>query len=100
MCQNLQTTKKAVRSITGSKYNAHTDPIFKSLNILKVADIYAISQLKCYHQFVNDELPKYFKQFHFHTIDELHDHNTRTQKYFHIIRVKQSIPSDTQSRKL
>ena len=31
--------KQAVRAITGSKYNAHTDPLFKSLNLLKIRNI-------------------------------------------------------------
>ena len=32
--------KRSVRIITRSKYNAHTDPLFKSLNLLKLKDIY------------------------------------------------------------
>ena len=31
----LKIQKKAVRSITLSKYNAHTEPIFKTLKITK-----------------------------------------------------------------
>ena len=38
--------KKAVRIITNKKYNSHTDPIFKSLNYLKVDDIYEVNVLK------------------------------------------------------
>jgi len=37
--------KRAVRIINKSKYNSHTDPIFKSLNILKVKDIYILQSL-------------------------------------------------------
>ena len=35
----FQLQKKAIRTITRSKYNAHTEPLFKKLNILKVNDI-------------------------------------------------------------
>ena len=35
----LKIQKKAVRSITLSKYNAHTEPIFKTLKLLKINDI-------------------------------------------------------------
>ena len=38
--------KKAVRAITNSKYNAHTDPIFKALNLLKLFDLYKVSVQK------------------------------------------------------
>ena len=32
--------KKAIRIITKSRYNAHTSPLFKNLNILKLDDLY------------------------------------------------------------
>ena len=35
----FQLQKKAIRTITRSKYNAHTEPLFKKLNILKVNEI-------------------------------------------------------------
>ena len=36
--------KKAIRHITGAKYNSHTEPIFKKMNLLTLADSY---KLKC-----------------------------------------------------
>ena len=57
--------KKAIRIITNRKYNDHTEPIFKSLNLLKLNDIFKLSVLKFYYNYCNDLLPKYFKnQFH------------------------------------
>ena len=38
--------KKALRLITNSKYNAHTDPIFKKQSLLKLHDIYNLEILK------------------------------------------------------
>ena len=70
--------KRAVRIITNSKYNAHTDPIFKSLNILKVEDLYKQQQLKFYHKLVNERLPHYFTQIPLHPISQIHTHNTRS----------------------
>ena len=35
----LDCRKKVLRIITLSKYNAHTDPLFKSLDLLKLYDI-------------------------------------------------------------
>ena len=54
--------KRAMRIITCSKYNAHTDPIFKKHNLLKIADLYNVSLLKFYYKFKNDRLPDYFKE--------------------------------------
>ena len=37
--------------ISCSKYNAHTEPLFKSLNLLKVEDIFKIKILKFYYKY-------------------------------------------------
>ena len=41
--------KRAMRIITLAPYNAHSEPSFKSLNILKISDIFTLCQLKFYH---------------------------------------------------
>ena len=56
----LKLQKWAVRAITCSKYNAHTDPLFKKLNLLKITDIYKLTALKFYYKFKNDLLPQSF----------------------------------------
>ena len=56
--QKLQ--KWAVRSITLSKYNAHTDPLFIKLKLLKITDIYTLCLLKFYHKYKKNLLPPYF----------------------------------------
>ncbi len=76
--------KKAVRIITLSKYNAHTEPIFKKLKLLKVEDILKLQQLKIYFKYTNNMLPWYFnKQNENHTSTfylklnkNTHHHNT------------------------
>lgn len=52
--------KKAVRTIANSNYNAHTDPLFKKLNILKINDLCALHDLKFCYKFMNNLIPKYF----------------------------------------
>ena len=52
--------KKAVRIIAKGKYNSHTDPIFKSLNLLKIEDLYKLKMLKFYYKYCNGTLPVYF----------------------------------------
>ena len=49
--------KRIVRVTSCSKYNAHTEPIFKVLKILKLQDLYKQSLLNFYHKHQNDNLP-------------------------------------------
>ena len=51
--------KRAVRTITNSWYRTHTTPIFKSLNILKINDLYWLMVLKFYYKLENKLLPSY-----------------------------------------
>ena len=32
--------KRAIRIVTNSKFSAHTDPLFKSLKLLKIKDVF------------------------------------------------------------
>ena len=48
-----------VRIITCSKYNAHTDPLFKSIEILKVAKIFNLNALKFYYKYLHGKLPSH-----------------------------------------
>ena len=46
-------------SPTNSKYNAHTEPLFKELEMLKVSDIFNVQCMKPWYRFVNKSLPEY-----------------------------------------
>ena len=78
--------KKAIRIVSLSKYNAHTEPIFKRLQLLKVADILKIQELKFYYRFMHNTLPRYLQRIAFHQNSTIHDHNTRRQNNLHITR--------------
>ena len=52
--------KRAIRNVTKSAYNAHTEPLHKEQNILKIHDLYRLSILKFYFKLVNKNLPHYF----------------------------------------
>ncbi len=39
-----------------SKYNAHTEPLFKTL--LKIDDMLKLNELKFYYKYEHDKLPK------------------------------------------
>ena len=55
--------KRAIRAISNSKYNAHTDPLFVRLGLLKVSDLRELSELKFYYKFVNGQTPEFFTGF-------------------------------------
>ena len=73
--------KKVVRIISLSKYNAHTDPLFKHLKLLKMKDIHQIQQLKFYHKLIKNQTPKYFTSLDLVFNFENHEHNTRQRNY-------------------
>ena len=50
-----------MRTITNS-CRTHTIPIFKSLNILKINDLYWLTVLKFYYKLENRLLPSYFDE--------------------------------------
>ena len=75
----LKLQKRAIRTITASKYNAHTSGIFKSLCILTIDDLFLRSQLKFYFQFKNSLLPKFHSTFTFPRGEDNHLHNTRNK---------------------
>ena len=49
--------KKAVRIITVNKYNSHTEPFKKKLNLLKIEDILKLQELKFRFKYIFKNLP-------------------------------------------
>ena len=42
--------KRTVRVISSSKYNAHTEPLFKQLNFIKIKNIFELTALKLFYK--------------------------------------------------
>ena len=82
--------KKSIRIITLSKYNAHTEPLFKRLKLLKLSDLLRLNELKFYYRYVNKLVLEYFSSdnadFNFLTNSNIHEHNTRQRNRLHIAR--------------
>ena len=57
----LKPQKRALRIMTNNRYNAHTEPLFKKSSLLKVKDIFDVQCLKFWYKFVNNRLPRYFR---------------------------------------
>ncbi len=75
--------KKAVRTISLSKYNSHTEPILKHLKLLKIEDILKLQTLKLYYKYRNDQLPIYLLNLPFQYNSETHGYNTRRRNDIH-----------------
>jgi hypothetical protein len=75
--------KKIIRILSLSKYNAHTEPLFKKLKLLKVNDILKLQELKFYYKYKNNKLPHYLQSLPFHPNTEIHNHETRTKHNLH-----------------
>ena len=55
--------KKAIRTITYSNYIAHSEPLLKELNLLKVKDIFQLKILKFIFKLYHNTLPPYFNNY-------------------------------------
>ena len=74
--------KRAIRIVTWSKYNAHTDPLFKSKKLLKIEDIFEIQCLKLYYRYRTEILLKYLLDMFIENRD-VHSQNTRQTSLHH-----------------
>ena len=69
--------KRFIRIISLSTYNAHTEPWFKQLGILKINNLFDLNCLKFVYNFNKGELPRYFLGFKYEQRSSIHDHDTR-----------------------
>ena len=88
-CHRLEKIqKRMIRIITVSKYNAHTKPLFKALDLLKIQDMLDLSTLKFYYRYVHDNLPAYFYSFQIVTQGTYHNYDKRNRDQIHIDRTR------------
>ena len=55
--------KKAIRAISSASHNAHTEPLFKIFNILKLKDIFNFRLLTFYYNLKHNKVPHYIATF-------------------------------------
>ena len=55
--------KKAIRAISSASHNAHTEPLFKIFNILKLNDIFNYRLLTFYYNLRHNKVPHYIATF-------------------------------------
>ena len=80
--------KKAVRILTCSKYNAHTEPLFKTVKLLKFTDLLNLWELIFFYKFIHKILPIPLQNWHIIINTNIHEHNTRRQSNLHIYRTQ------------
>jgi hypothetical protein len=77
-CERLfRLQKKCMRIISISSFNAHTDPLFKYFEVLKVRDLFHVTGLKFYYKLMHGKLPSYFNTFILQSNDQRHTYHTR-----------------------
>ena len=77
MWKNSKITKKAARIVSASKYNAHTEPLFNNLKLLKIEHILKLHELKLYYKFIHIRLPVYLHNLKLDQNSNIHNINTR-----------------------
>ncbi len=80
--------KNIVRILSLSTYNAHTEPLFKQLKLLKIIDIFKLRELKFYYKYKNNKLPQYLQLLPFHSNTENHEYATRIQHNIQEAKIK------------
>ena len=72
--------KKSLSAISSARYDAHTDPLFRNCNLLKIEDIHKVQQFKFFYKLTHKDLPEYFNAISLIQVDDIHDHITRNRK--------------------
>ena len=78
--------------IANSKYNAHTEPLFKSLELLNIQRLFELNCLKCVNGFEQRSLPSYFLTFDSKARTDIHEHDTKNAYLINVegIRTKKA----------
>ena len=79
--------KKIVRIICKTEYNAHTNPLFKELFLLKFIDIQKLQTCQFMFSLTTNLLPKKFSDFCIYN-NQLHDYNTRSKNLFRLPKTR------------
>ena len=73
--------------MTRSHYFSHTEPLIKSLHLLKVTDLHVLHELKFCYKLENRTLPDYFQNSLFIKNFQNNHYNTRNGKNFQLPKI-------------
>ena len=92
LIQILILQKRVIRIISKKPFDAHTDPIFKDLEILKFPEIYLFHIGKFMYLYKKGLLPNIFDGM-FTVTSDIHSYNTRNSKTFYVFSARTNIRS-------
>ena len=78
--------KRAIRSITKSQYNSHTEHLLQECSILKIQDQFNVEVTLFMHDYVNNKLPTSFTNIYSHIRDNRENVQTRRSDNIYIPR--------------
>ena len=78
--------KQCVRLISGAKYNAHTEPLFHSINILPLHDLITSQKLLFMHSMAHNYALISFNEFSGNVDIYGHDYPLQNSMDFYIMR--------------
>ena len=87
--------KKAIRLIVSAKYNAHTEPLFKKLSILKVEDLFECAKLKLIFKYTNNLVPDFMKSLNLVSHCDIHNYNTRYNQQIVLPHLRTNLAKNT-----
>ena len=82
--------KRVIRIINKDTFDAHTDPIFRDLKLLRLDQIYLYQLGKFMYLYRNGSLTEYFHNY-FPMTNEVHSYNTRSAKSYYLPSCKTNI---------
>jgi hypothetical protein len=82
--------KKIIRIITSSKWNTHSDPLFKEARSLKLHDINILQVAIFMFKAMNNILPSSFANY-FLLVKDIHNHETRHKNDIHQIQFRTNL---------
>ena len=82
--------KKAIWIVTGTKWNAHTGPLFIEIRLFTVFNINRLQTCCFMYKISRVALPLYFLNL-FVLNNQVHFHNTRQAEKFHVISHKTNV---------
>ena len=85
--------KRAIRIVNGANYNAHTEPLFKKCNQLKVFDLHEFSVVMFMYDYVHNNLPVSFQNMFMRNSDINQAHSTRQSSLLYVPKFKNTFVS-------
>ena len=86
--------KRLIRIISGSSYLAHTAPLYKEINLLKLDEIYQYMTLLFMYKYHNKMLPKAFNDM-FILNSSIHSYGTRQLHHYNLPYCRTNLTKQT-----